>query len=87
GSVSGAVVGSLIITFSVKAIELLQSTDAVQALKANYESLDLNALRMMIYAALLVTLMILRPDGIFGEREIGFFLRRKRSLSDKTTTA
>ncbi len=84
GSVSGAVVGSLIITLSVKAIELLQATDAVQALKASYESLDLNALRMMIYAALLVTLMILRPDGIFGEREIRLFSRAKRDRADST---
>ena len=87
GSVSGAVVGSLLITFSVKAIELVQATEAVQSLKASYESLDLNALRMMIYAALLVALMIWRPDGIFGEREIELFSRSERDLSDTRKTA
>jgi branched-chain amino acid transport system permease protein len=42
----------------------------VQALKRQFESLDLNALRMIIYAAILIVLMILRPEGLLGEREL-----------------
>jgi branched-chain amino acid transport system permease protein len=52
----------------------------VQALKAEFPSLDLNALRMVIYAAVLITLMILRPEGLFGERELF-----KKAKSKKTT--
>jgi branched-chain amino acid transport system permease protein len=69
GSVTGAVLGGLFVTFTVKAIELAQRAPAVEALHARYASLDLNALRMMIYAAVLVTLMVRRPEGLFGERE------------------
>jgi branched-chain amino acid transport system permease protein len=71
GSVSGAVVGGLLVTFTVKAIEVAQGSSFVQELKrSTYESLDLNALRMIIYAGVLIALMILRPEGIFGEREL-----------------
>ncbi len=71
GSVTGAVVGGIFVTFTVKMIEQLQGLDAVQAIKAQHPSLDLNALRMVIYAAVLIGLMILRPEGLFGERELG----------------
>src|SRR5688500_132302 len=52
GSVSGAAIGGLLITFTIKAIELVQGTRVVQDLKASFESLDLNALRMIIYAVI-----------------------------------
>jgi branched-chain amino acid transport system permease protein len=77
GSVTGAALGGVFITFSIKAIEQLQATSAVQALRSEFESLDLNALRMIVYAAVLVLLMILRPEGILGEREL-FQKRRPR---------
>ncbi len=70
GSVSGAAIGGVLVTFTVKAIELLQTTSAVQALKRSYEGLDLNALRMILYAGVLIALMILRPEGLLGEREL-----------------
>jgi len=70
GSVTGAIVGGVFVTFTVKMIEQLQGLASVQALKAAYPALDLNALRMVIYAAVLITLMILRPEGLFGEREL-----------------
>ncbi len=78
GSVSGAVVGGVLVTFTVKLIEQLQGLESVQALKVDYPSLDLNALRMVIYAGVLIALMILRPEGVFGEREI---VGRKRRVS------
>ena len=71
GSISGAVLGALFVTFTIKLIELLQSTDAVQAFKLAHDWLDLNALRMVVYAATLIAVMILRPAGVFGERELG----------------
>jgi len=70
GSVSGAIVGGVFVTFTVKMIEQLQGLDSVQALRVTYPSLDLNALRMVIYAAVLIGLMIMRPEGLFGEREL-----------------
>jgi branched-chain amino acid transport system permease protein len=70
GSISGAAIGGIFVTFTVKMIELVQSTTAVQALKREFETLDLNALRMIIYAGVLVALMVLRPEGLLGEREL-----------------
>ena len=79
GSVSGAIVGGIFVTFTVKMIEQLQGLDSVQALRADYPWLDLNALRMVVYAAVLIGLMVLRPEGLFGEREL--FKRSRRSAS------
>ena len=77
GSVSGAIVGGVLVTFTVKMIEQLQGLDTIQALKAAYPALDLNALRMVIYASILIGLMILRPEGLFGERELFRRARKK----------
>jgi branched-chain amino acid transport system permease protein len=42
----------------------------MQEFRAANPWLDLNALRMVIYAATLIAVMILRPEGVLGEREI-----------------
>ena len=34
--------------------------------------------RMIIYSVLLVVMMLTRPQGIFGNRELGFGLLRRR---------
>ncbi len=85
GSVSGAILGSLFVTFTVKAIELLQNTSVAQAIRGPHHfghdidiTVDLNALRMIVYASVLISLMVWRPEGVFGEREIG---RRKSQLN------
>ena len=80
GSVTGSAIGGVFITFSIKAIELLQRTSVVEDLKRAHEGLDLNALRMIIYAIVLVVLMILRPEGLLGEREL---FKKKRSPAPK----
>lgn len=77
GSVTGAIFGGVFVTFTVKMIEQLQGLDSVQALRATYPSLDLNALRMVIYASVLIGLMIMRPEGLFGEREL---VKRKAAV-------
>ncbi len=75
GSISGAIVGGLFVTFTVKFIEYFQSTGAGAAIRGPHDlgfthlTVDLNALRMMIYAALLIAVVIRRPEGLFGERE------------------
>ncbi len=75
GSISGAIFGGLFVTFTVKFIEYFQSTGAGSAIRGPHDlgftqlTVDLNALRMMIYAALLIAVVIQRPEGLFGERE------------------
>jgi branched-chain amino acid transport system permease protein len=90
GSVTGAALGGVFVTFSLKAIEFLQGLiksielpsgdDAQLSLKnvllTYLLKLDLNALRMMVYASVLIGLMILRPEGLLGEREL--FAKRNR---------
>lgn len=82
GSVTGSAIGGVFITFSIKAIELLQSSSVIQDLTRTFEGLDLNAARMIVYAMVLIALMILRPEGLLGEREL-FQKRRVRMPSNK----
>jgi len=82
GSVIGAVVGGLFVTFTVKLIELAQGFEVVKDLQAAHPWLDLNALRMIVYAIVLIALMILRPEGLFGERE-PFQKRRRNEANDE----
>jgi branched-chain amino acid transport system permease protein len=70
GSVSGAVLGGIFVTVTVKMIEQLQRLDAIETWKVAHPEFDLNALRMVVYAVVLVVLMIVRPSGAFGENEI-----------------
>jgi branched-chain amino acid transport system permease protein len=74
GSVTGAALGGVFVTFSIKAIEQVEASAVVQSLKQQFEALDLNALRMIVYAVVLILLMIMRPEGLLGEREL--FQRR-----------
>ncbi len=70
GSVSGAVAGGIFVTVTVKLIEQLQRLEAVELFRAAHPDFDLNALRMVVYAAVLIVLMVMRPAGVFGENEI-----------------
>jgi branched-chain amino acid transport system permease protein len=79
GSVTGSVLGALFVTFTVKFIELIQGVEAVKTFQRANPWLDLNALRMVIYASVLIALMILRPEGLLGEREL---FRKRRSGPD-----
>jgi len=78
GSVSGAMLGAFFVTFSIRAIEQLQGLPVVQALRQHHDTLDLDALRMIVYAIALVVLMAWRPEGLLGEREL-FGRRRTRA--------
>lgn len=85
GSVTGAILGGIFVTITVKAIELLQGVAWVQAMHGPHHiplgatgfdfTVDLNALRMILYAVVLISLMIWRPEGLLGEREL---LRKSR---------
>ncbi|MFO0660430.1 MAG: branched-chain amino acid ABC transporter permease [Polyangiaceae bacterium] len=80
GSISGSMLGALFVTFTVKAIELLQALESVQAFRQS-TGIDLNALRMVVYAAVLILVMIMRPEGLFGEREALGLDRRKATAA------
>ncbi len=77
GSVTGAVLGGVFVTLSIKAIEYGQGTSVIQEFRSHAEWLDLNALRMILYSVLLIALMIVRPEGLLGEREL--FQKRRAS--------
>jgi branched-chain amino acid transport system permease protein len=70
GSVTGSVLGALFVTFTVKFIELIQGFEVIKSIQHENPWLDLNALRMVIYAAMLIGIMISRPEGLLGEREL-----------------
>jgi branched-chain amino acid transport system permease protein len=70
GSVTGSILGAGFVTLSIKAIELLQGTSALQAARESAAWLDLDALRMIVYALVVVLMMTLRPEGLLGEREL-----------------
>ncbi|HEU4532540.1 MAG TPA: branched-chain amino acid ABC transporter permease [Polyangiaceae bacterium] len=69
GSVSGAVLGALFVTFAGRGFEALQGTPALAALQAAHPALDLNAVRTAAYALLLLALVRARPQGAFGDGE------------------
>jgi branched-chain amino acid transport system permease protein len=66
GSVTGAIVGAIILTIFPEALRFLGK--------------DVSTLRMTIYAILLIVLMLLRPYGIFGSFEWGEKRRLKKKL-------
>ena len=47
-----------------------QSREKLEAFRAAHPDFDLNALRMVVYAAVLILLMVFNPRGIFGENEL-----------------
>lgn len=66
GSVTGSVIGAILVTILPEALRPLQA----------YTGVDL---RMVIYSLALILLMILRPSGLMGSKEWFHFWRRKRA--------
>jgi branched-chain amino acid transport system permease protein len=70
GSLSGSVVAAIFLTVMREALRPLQEITQVD-------------LRMVIYSLLLIVLMLTKPNGLFGHREIfDFFRKRKRTAED-----
>jgi branched-chain amino acid transport system permease protein len=65
GSITGSVVAAAFLTGIREALRELQQ----------FTQIDL---RMVIYSLLLIVLMLTRPNGLFGTREITDFLKRRR---------
>jgi branched-chain amino acid transport system permease protein len=64
GSVSGSIVAAFIITFLPEALRPLQQWTGVD-------------LRMVIYSLSLILMMLLRPKGMFGRKELWQMFQRK----------
>ncbi|MCC6466300.1 MAG: branched-chain amino acid ABC transporter permease [Planctomycetes bacterium] len=65
GSSTGAVVGALILTVLPEALRDVE------------RQVELSGFRMALYALLLVVMMLFRPQGIFGQRELSLKLLRR----------
>jgi branched-chain amino acid transport system permease protein len=63
GSVSGAVIAAIALTILPEALRPLQEITKVD-------------FRMIIYSLTLILFMILRPNGLLGRHEIGYFFRK-----------
>lgn len=71
GSITGSVLGALVITFLPELLRQLPG--------------GVYDYRLVIYALLLIIIMIVRPQGVLGGREFGFsWLKRPRRLSEGT---
>jgi branched-chain amino acid transport system permease protein len=71
GSLTGSVVGAILVTVLPEALRPVQELTGVD-------------LRMVIYSLILILIMILRPSGLFGVRELTqmkFFNRWRRNAS------
>jgi len=62
GSISGAVVGAVVLTILPELLRFLGE--------------GVSEWRMVIYSVLLIVLMLLRPSGLFGKRELIDFFRK-----------
>jgi branched-chain amino acid transport system permease protein len=67
GSISGSVVGAVIITILPEVLRM-----AKEVLHSNKDP------RMVIYSVMLIVLMLTRPQGIFGRRELWQVLSRRK---------
>jgi len=79
GSISGAVVGAAILAAAPEVLRVWMGQLARQKMVPAGISPDL--VRQLLYALLLIVLMLTRPQGLFGRREVslrGLFSRRRR---------
>lgn len=67
GSITGATVAAVILTLIPEMLKVFK--DQIPGFKDEY--------RLVLYALLLVLMMILRPQGVFGRSELSLFRRRK----------
>jgi branched-chain amino acid transport system permease protein len=84
GSITGAIMGAAVITILPEALRQLP-TVALFGKQFNFADL-----RLVIYAAMLILIMLFRPQGVLGTREFGLsWLRRaqKRPEGDEAVGA
>lgn len=65
GSMTGAIIGAIILTVLPEALRDVE------------REIDVSGFRMALYALILILLMLFRPQGIFGQRELSLKLLRR----------
>jgi branched-chain amino acid transport system permease protein len=81
GSISGAVVGGALLAAAPEVLRLALGDLSRRGIVPANLSPDL--IRQLLYALLLIVLMLTRPQGLFGAREVsmrGLFSRRRREI-------
>lgn len=73
GSITGSVVAAIFLTFTREGLRVLKDS--------GYTQLDY---RMVIYSLMLIVLMLTRPNGIFGTKELPDFFKRRKLPNDAT---
>ena len=71
GSVSGSILAAFLLTLLPEALRPLQ----------NWTGVDL---RMVIYSFILILMMLLRPKGMFGRKEVWEMLRKKNQQTTRS---
>jgi branched-chain amino acid transport system permease protein len=86
GSISGSVLGAAILTAAPEVLRVwMGELSRRHAVPAN---LSPDLVRQLLYAVLLIVLMLTRPQGLLGPREVslrGLFPRRKRDIAAPLT--
>jgi branched-chain amino acid transport system permease protein len=82
GSITGAVLGAIILGAAPDVLRI--SLDQLKRSKSLPPNLSPDLLRQFLYAMLLIILMLTRPQGIMGAREVslrGLFARRRKTIT------
>ena len=74
GSTTGAIVAAVFLTLLPGAADAVLATGGLEAGASLAQKVD--QIRMPVYGILLVVLMLVRPQGLFGTREIWDLLPR-----------
>jgi branched-chain amino acid transport system permease protein len=73
GSITGSLIGSVIITFALEWLRIVEGSFDFSVLGYAFKSGGIPGLRMVIFSALLILVIILRREGIMGTRELPIF--------------
>ena len=87
GSISGSVLGAVILTATPEMLRVWLGVLGRQYPQV-VKQISPDLVRQLLYALLLIVLMLTRPQGIFGAREIslsGLFQRRRRTIGAQLT--
>lgn len=80
GSISGAVLAAVLLTFLPEALRFLKEIPFIKAHTG--AEFPINQLRLIIYSFLLIVMMLVRPGGLLGRREL-WFTRRKLASAER----
>jgi branched-chain amino acid transport system permease protein len=86
GSLSGSVIGAAILTIAPEFLRGVMGDLGRRGVLPPQGSVDI--VRQLLYALLLIVLMLTRPEGLFGARELslrGLFTRRKPQIRSSLT--